>query len=103
MRNVSCEATFDAKRRNKVWVRPCQWSAGGNRSSSGSYADAEQGASHENTLVEEAIFDVTLVTFPVVRSRPTFQAVRKLAVGGRCVACAGWSAPTERRQNAMLV
>jgi len=40
----------------------------------------ENGESHENTLVEEAIFDVTLVKFLVV-SKEAVQPARKLAMG----------------------
>ena len=56
------------------------------------------GASYESTLVEEAIFDVTLATFPVVNKETagTFQSARRLAMGGGCgggcAGCAGWSA-----------
>ena len=41
------------------------------------------GASHEITLLEEAIFDVTLATFLVVNKEAAgkFQAARKLAMG----------------------
>lgn len=55
------------------------------------------GASHEITLLEEAIFDVTLATFLVVNKEAAgkFQAARKLAMGGGCgggcAGCAGWS------------
>ena len=70
------------------------------------------GASHESTLLEEAIFDVTLATFLVVNKEAaaTFQATRKLAMGPWAVDAAAGAlavpvgqAPTERRQNAMLV
>ena len=40
----------------------------------------ENGESHENTLVEEAIFDVALVKFLVV-SKEAVQPARKLAMG----------------------
>ena len=56
------------------------------------------GASHESTLDEEAIFDVTLATFPVVNKETagTFRPARRLAMGGGCgggcAGCAGWSA-----------
>jgi hypothetical protein len=55
------------------------------------------GASHEITLFEEGIFDVTLATFLVVNKEAAgkFQAARKLAMGGGCgggcAGCAGWS------------
>jgi hypothetical protein len=55
------------------------------------------GASHEITLLEEAIFDVTLATFLVVNKEAAgkFQDARKLAMGGGCgggcAGCAGWS------------
>ena len=58
---------------------------------------ANNGAKHENTLLEEAIFDVTLATFLVDNKEAagTFQATRKLATGGGCgggcAGCAGWS------------
>ena len=68
------------------------------------------GASHEITLLEEAIFDVTLATFLVVNKEAAgkFQAARKLwpwamdAAAGALAAPVG-QAPTERRQNAMLL
>ena len=64
------------------------------------------GASHEITLLEEAIFDVTLATFLVVNKEAaaTFQATRKLAMGPWAVDAAAGAlavpvgqAPTERR------
>jgi hypothetical protein len=67
------------------------------------------GASHEITLLEEAIFDVTLATFLVVNKEAAgkFQAARKLAMGGDAAAGAlaapVGQAPTERRQNAKLL
>jgi hypothetical protein len=59
----------------------------------------ENGESHENTLVEEAIFDVTLVKFLVV-SKEAAEPARKLAMGVE--PAAGALAGPERRQNAML-
>ena len=64
----------------------------------------ENGESHEHTLVEEAIFDVTLVKFLVV-SKEAAQPARKLAMGVEPAAGA-LAGPVcqphaERRQNAM--
>ena len=99
--------SFTSKRRNKV--SPVLGAAaglsvalaGGASAATGAPAATmlipNNGASHENTLLEEAIFDVTLATFLVVNKEAaaTFQATRKLAMGGGCgggcAGCAGWS------------
>ena len=65
----------------------------------------KNGESHENTLVEEAFFDVTLVKFLVV-SKEAVQPARKLAMGvepaARALAGPVCQPHTERRQNATL-
>ena len=79
---------------------------GGASAATAAPAAPNNGASHENTLLVEAIFDVSLATFLVVNKEAagTFHAARRLAMGGGCgggcAGCAGWSAnygaPPER-------
>ena len=78
---------------------------GGASAATATPAAPNNGASHENTLLVEAIFDVSLATFLVVNKD---HAARRLAMGGGCgggcAGCAGWSAnygaPPERDAGA---